>query len=216
MKLYWALASPFVRKVMIVAHETGTVGRLQVIETSVSMGEANPVVQRTNPLSKIPTLILEDGTSLYDSRAICEYLDSLHDGPKLFPPAPLRWDALRRHSLGDGLMDALILWRQERLKPQARQTPEWLATFARKIEVALRQLDDEANALGGAPGAARGNVPGPRPFDIGHVALGCALGYMDFRFADVDWRASAPRLAGWHATFEARPSAIATHPSRPS
>jgi len=204
MKLHWALASPFVRKVMVVAHETGTAERLQLIETTVSMGEANTVVQRTNPLSKIPTLILEDGTSLYDSRTICEYLDSLHTGPKLFPPAPQRWDALRRHSLGDGLMDALILWRQERLKPQARQTPEWLATFARKIEVALSQLDEEADSL------AR------RPFDIGHIALGCALGYMDFRFADVDWRAGAPRLAGWHATFEARPSAIATHPSRPS
>jgi glutathione S-transferase len=212
MKLHWALASPFVRKVMVVAHETGTVGRLQLIETTVSMAEANPVVQRANPLSKIPTLILEDGTSLYDSRAICEYLDSLHDGPKLFPPAPLRWDALRRHCLGDGLMDALILWRQERLKPQARQTPEWLATFARKIDVALAQLDTEADALGGA----QGNASGHRPFDIGHIALGCALGYMDFRFADVDWRASAPRLAGWHATFEARPSAVATHPSRPS
>ena len=201
MKLHWSFASPFVRKVMVVAHETGIVDRLQLIETTVSMGEANPVVQRANPLSKIPTLILEDGASLYDSRAICEYLDSLHDGPKLFPPAPQRWDVLRRHCLGDGLMDTLILWRQERLKPQARQTPEWLATFARKIEVTLAQLDVAAAALAHPP------------FDIGHIALGCALGYMDFRFADVDWRANAPRLAGWHATFEARPSAIATHPS---
>lgn len=202
MKLHWALASPFVRKVMIVAHETGTVGRLQLMETTVSMSEANPVVQRSNPLSKIPTLILDDGSSLYDSRAICEYLDSLHEGPKLFPPAPQRWDALRRHSLGDGLMDTLVLWRQERLKPQARQTPEWLATFARKVEVTIAQLDDEADALAS------------RPFDIGHIALGCALGYMDFRFADLDWRASASRLARWHATFEARASALATHPTR--
>jgi glutathione S-transferase len=204
MKLHWSLASPFVRKVMVVAHEAGIADRLKLIETTVSMGEANPVVQRANPLSKIPTLILEDGTSLYDSRAICEYLDSLHDRPKLFPPAPQRWDALRRHCLGDGLMDTLILWRQERLKPPARQTPEWLATFARKIEVTLAQLDVEADGLA------------HRPFDIGHIALGCALGYMDFRFADVDWRASAAHLAGWHATFEARPSAIATQPPRPS
>ena len=204
MRLHWSPASPFVRKVLVTAHETGTVGWLQLIDTTVSMAEANPVVQRANPLSKIPTLILEDGTSLYDSRAICEYLDSLHDGPKLFPLAPLRWDALRRHSLGDGIMDTLILWRQERLKPQARQTPEWLTTFARKIEVTLQQLDAEADALG------------RQPFDIGHVALGCALGYMDFRFADLGWRGGAARLAAWHATFEARASAIATHPSRPS
>jgi glutathione S-transferase len=204
MKLYWALASPFVRKVMVVAHETGTAGRLQLLNTTVSMSEANPDVQRANPLSKIPTLLLEDGTSLYDSRAICEYLDSLHDGPKLFPAAPLRWDALRRHCLGDGMMDTLILWRQERLKSQERQTPPWLETFACKIELALRQLDDEADTLG------------ERPFDIGHAALGCALGYIDFRFADLGWRNGAPRLAAWHATFEARASAIATHPSRSS
>jgi glutathione S-transferase len=204
MKLHWAVASPFVRKVMVVAHETGTAGRLQLIETSVSMSEANPTVQRANPLSKIPTLLLEDGTSLYDSRTICEYLDSLHERTKLFPQAPLRWDALRRHSLGDGLMDTLILWRQERLKPQERQTPAWLETYACKVEVTLRQLDEEADALG------------KRAFDIGHVALGCALGYIDFRFADLAWRFSAPRLAAWHATFEARASAIATHPSRPS
>lgn len=204
MKLHWALASPFVRKVMVVAHETDTVGKLQLVETTVSMGEANPVVQRANPLSKIPTLILDDGTSLYDSRAICEYLDSLHDGPKLFPPAPLRWDALRRHCLGDGMMDTLILWRQERLKPQERQTAPWLETFACKIDVTLRQLDEEAQEL------AR------RPFDIGHIAIGCALGYMDFRFADLGWRKGAPRLTAWHATFEARAAAIATHPFRSS
>lgn len=204
MKLHWALASPFVRKVMVIAHETGTAGRLELIETTVSMSEANSVVQRANPLSKIPTLILDDGTSLYDSRAICEYLDSLHDGPKLFPPDPARWDALRRHSLGDGMMDTLILWRQERLKPPERQTPPWLETYACKIEVTLCQLDAEADALT------------QRPFDIGHIALGCALGYMDFRFADLAWRNGAPRLAAWHATFETRASAIATHPSRPS
>jgi len=204
LKLHWALASPFVRKVMVVAHETGTAGKLQLMETTVSMGEANPVVQRANPLSKIPTLILDDGTSLYDSRAICEYLDSLHDGPKLFPPAPLRWDALRRHCLGDGMMDTLILWRQERLKPQERQTAPWLETFACKIEVTLRELDEEAHELA------------QRPFDIGHIALGCALGYMDFRFADLGWRNGVPRLAAWHATFEARAAAIATHPSRSS
>src|SRR6185295_2520381 len=133
---------------------------------------------------------LDDGTSLHDSHTICEYLDSLHEGPKVFPPAPLRWDALRRHSLGDGMMDTLILWRQERLKPAERQTPEWLETYACKIDVTLRQLDEEADALN------------QQPFDIGHIALGCALGYTDFRFADLAWRNRAPRLAAWHATFE--------------
>lgn len=204
MKLHWAKASPFVRKVMVVAHEGGIAHKLQLIETSVSMSEANPLVQRSNPLSKIPTLLLEDGSTLYDSRSICEYLDSLHQRTKLFPEAPARWDALRRHSLGDGLMDTLILWRQERLKPQDRQTPAWLETYACKVDVTLQQLDAEAAALR------------ERAFDIGHVALGCALGYIDFRFADLGWRNHAPRLAAWHATFEARASAIATHPNPPS
>ncbi len=98
MKLHWALASPFRSQSDGGRARDRHCRKLQLMETTVSGGEANPVVQRANPLSKIPTLILDDGTSLYDSRAICEYLDSLHDGPKLFPPAPLRWDALRRHS----------------------------------------------------------------------------------------------------------------------
>jgi glutathione S-transferase len=200
MKLNWSRLSPFVRKVMIVAHETGTAGRIDCVETTASMGEANAALQADNPLSKIPTLVLDDGTSLYDSRVICEYLDSLHEGARLFPAGSGRWDALRRQSLGDGIMDALILWRQERLKPADKQTAPWLETFARKIEVALAQLDDEAERLG------------TLPFDIGHAALGSALRYMDVRFEDLGWRANVPRLAAWHAAFETRPSAIATDP----
>ena len=198
MKLYWAPMSPFVRKVMICAHETRTVERIDCIETSVSMGEPNTSLQADNPLSKIPTLVLDDGSALYDSRAICEILDSLSDGPPLFPDGPSRWDAARRHSLGDGMMDTLILWRQERLKPHDRQTPEWLATFACKIEVALTELDKEASRWA------------EQPFDIGHAALGCALGYMDLRFNDLEWRKGVSNLAAWHAHFEARPSATAT------
>jgi len=196
--------SPFVRKVMVCAHETGTLDRINCIETSVSMDEANATVQADNPLSKIPTLVLDGGMALYDSRAICEYLDSLNTGPRLFPDGPSRWDAMRRHSLGDGIMDTLILWRQERLKPQERQTASWLATFARKIEVSLAQLEAEAESWADPP------------FDIGYAAIGCALGYMDVRFADLVWRTGVPRLSAWHATFEARPSAEATRAPIPA
>lgn len=200
MKLYWGKMSPFARKVIVVAHETGTADRIETIPTVVDMAKANTDVQRDNPLSKVPTLILDDGTALYDSRTICEYLDSLGGGPSLFPAGAARWDALRRQSLGDGIMDALILWRQERLKPDERQTPAWLDTFADKIENALRQLDADADRLEALP------------FDIGHATLGCALAYLDVRFEDLAWRNSAPSLARWHASFEARASAIATHP----
>src|SRR5690606_17744213 len=194
MKLYWGKMSPFARKVTVVAHETGTFDRIELVATTVDMAKANPDVQRDNPLSKVPTLVLDNGTALYDSRTICQYLDSLNPGSSLFPTGPVRWDALRRQSLGDGIMDALILWRQERLKPEDRQTPAWLETFANKIATALVQLDAKAPDLEALP------------FDIGHVTLGCALGYMDVRFEDLGWRRSAPRLARWHASFEARAS----------
>jgi glutathione S-transferase len=200
MKLYWGKMSPFARKVMVVAHEAGAVHRIELVPTTVDMAKANPAVQRDNPLSKVPTLVLDDGAALYDSRTICEYLDSLNTGRSLFPAGSDRWDALRRQSLGDGIMDTLILWRQERLKPEHRQTPAWLETFADKIATALVQLDAEA-----------GNIEA-LPFDIGHAALGCALGYIDMRFEDLAWRRSAPRLARWHASFEVRRSATATHP----
>jgi glutathione S-transferase len=205
MKLYWSRLSPFVRKVMIVAHEAGMVERLELADITVSMSAANLALLPDNPLSRIPTLVLDDGSSLHDSPVICEYLDALQDGPRLFPvEGPARWAALKRQALGDGMMEALLVWRQERLKPPERQTPEWLTTYALKIETALDQLDRDAVALGA------------EPFDIGHVSLGCALSYLDVRFRDLGWREGRPALAEWHASFEGRPSARATHPGEPA
>ena len=110
MKLHWSPRSPFVRKVMIAAHETGLVDRLTCVRTVVAMTAPNAALLSDNPLSKIPTLVLDDGSALYDSGVICEYLDTLHDGSKLFPAdAKARWTALRRHALGSGLLDLLIL-----------------------------------------------------------------------------------------------------------
>ena len=115
MKLHWSPRSPFVRKVMVAAHELGLVDRLSLVRTVVAMKTTNKALQADNPLSKLPTLVLDDGTPLYDSVVICEYLDTLHDGPKLFPSDPkAKWTALRRHALGDGLLELLILWRNER------------------------------------------------------------------------------------------------------
>jgi len=197
MKLYWSRLSPYVRKVMVAVHELGLAGRIECIDTEVSMSAANRDLLPINPLGQIPTLVLADGSVLHDSRVICEYLDAIGGGA-LFPAAPRRWRALRRQALGDGIMDVLILWRQERFKPEARRTQAWLDTFALKLETALDRLDRET--LDGAP------------FDIGHAAIGCALGYLDFRFGDIDWRSGRASLADWHAGFEARPSARATAP----
>lgn len=221
MKLLWAPMSPFARKVMMVAHEGGTAGLIELEQTSVDMARPNDDVQPFNPLGKIPTLVLDDGTALYDSRTICEYLASRGSAQSLFPSGEGRWDALRRQALGDGMMDALILWRQERLKDPAKRTERWLSAFAIKIERALAGLELEAERLS------------QQPFDIGHVALGCALGYIDLRFPDLAWREgqlslaawhdpalawreARPRLAAWYETFDARPSAQATRPPPPA
>ena len=201
MKLHWSPRSPFVRKVMVFAHETGLAERLTLVRTVVAMSKPNLELMRDNPLGKIPTLVTDDAGVFYESVVICEYLDSLHGGPKLFPPSrPHRWHALRWHALGDGMLDTLILWYNERPKPPAQQTPEWLANFALKIRTSLDALEVEAGELARAP------------LGIGHVALGCALGYLDFRFSDLRWRDARPRAAAWFDDFARRPSMQATVP----
>jgi glutathione S-transferase len=199
MKLHWSPRSPFVRKVMIAAHETGLADRLTLVRTVVAMTAPNALLLADNPLSKIPTLVLDDGALLYDSLVICEYLDSLHDGCKLFPAdAMARWTALRRHALGNGLLDLLILWRYER----EREMPShaYLDAFAVKCKATLAALESEASALAGTP------------FGIGHIAIGCALSYADFRFPDLSWRARHAQIAAWHAAFSQRDSARLTAP----
>jgi glutathione S-transferase len=197
MKLHWSPRSPFVRKVMIVAHETGLAERISLVRTVVAMTTVNEDLIPDNPLSKLPTLVLADGTPLYDSVVICEYLDTLHPGPKLFPPEPpAKWTALRRHALGDGLLDLLILWRNERERSQPSDA--YVQAFRAKFDATLDRLDQDAEGLADTP------------FGIGHVAIGCGLSYADFRFPDLDWRGDHPRIAGWHAAFSARPSVQAT------
>ncbi|MCQ4160003.1 glutathione S-transferase family protein [Roseomonas sp. GC11] len=197
--LHWSPRSPFVRKVMVAAHELGLTGRIALHRTVVRMAEPNPELLPDNPLSKIPTLRLPDGTALFDSVVICEYLDELAGGGRLFPAGgPARWQALGWHALGNGFLDLLILWRNERDKPAARQTPEWLDSFATRAAAVLARLEAESATLE------------ETPFGIGHIAIGCALSYLDFRFPDLGWRAGRPALAAWHAGFAARPSACAT------
>ena len=125
MKLHWSPRSPFVRKVMIFAHEVGLAGRIEPIRTVVGMTKANRELMQVNPIGKIPTLVADDGMVLYDSTVICEYLDTLHGGPRYFPQAPAeRWRALRWHALGDNMLDNLILLRSETLRPGPQQSQE--------------------------------------------------------------------------------------------
>lgn len=199
MKLHWSPRSPFVRKVMIVAHELGLVTRISCVRTVAAMTKPHAELMQDNPLSKIPTLVLDDGTVIYDSAVICEYLDSLHGGAELFPAdARDRVTALCRQALGDGFLDLLILNRDERSRQHPSQAH--LASHAKRKRAVLAMLDEQAVTFKMSA------------FDIGHIAIGTSLSYLDFRFADEEWRQDHPRLAHWHETFAARPAVRATEP----
>ena len=200
MKLHWSPRSPYVRKVMIVAHELGLADRLQTVRTVVGGTTPHLELMRENPLGKIPTLVLEDGTIIYDSPVICEYLDTLHDGQKLFPAWPERLTTLRRLALGDGMLDIALAWLGERFRPPEKQSEPHMALWQAKIRACVDALEQEAETL------AAGSLT------IGHIAIGIALSYLDFRFSDLRWRDGHSRLAAWHATFDARPSVLANPP----
>jgi glutathione S-transferase len=195
MKMHWSPRSPFVRKVMIMIHEIGLQDQVTCVRTVASPTKAHEELMDDNPLSKLPTLVLEDGTPVYDSHVICEYLDSRHGGAPLFPAAwPERLIALRHEALGDGLMDLGLLWLIERQRGEGVQSGALVAACARKVERVLERLERDIATLTG------------RPFDIGHLTIGTALGYLDFRYPFLEWRNGHPALAAWHAEFLARPS----------
>ena len=201
MLLHWSPRSPYVRKVLITAHETGLADRIEKVRTVVATAEPNVELMKENPQSRLPTLRLADGTVIYDSVVVCEYFDSLHNGAKLFPVTwPERLLALRRHALGDGMLDTMLMWRGEVLRPPANQSIKHMQAWKLKTNVSLDMLEEEAEALGRAP------------FSIGHIAIGVALGYIDFRFRELVWRKAHPRLTTWYETFAARPSVKATEP----
>ncbi|MGK9063564.1 glutathione S-transferase [Stutzerimonas chloritidismutans] len=202
MQLIYAPASPFARKVRVLAIETGQMGRLDPVETTVMPVTLNERVNVANPLGKIPVLMMDDGEALYDSRVICEYLDSLHDGQHLFPADPAqRWQTLRLVALADGLMDAAVLARYEKaMRPAERQWDEWIDGQLGKVRRALRALEDSASQLQG-------------PLDIAQIGVACALGYLDFRFAELYWRNEFPKLVAFQDEFSQRESMQLTEPA---
>ena len=198
MVLHWSPRSPFVRKVMIAAHELGLADQLTLRRTIVRMSEPNPDLLADNPLSKIPTMVLSDGAVLFDSGVICEYLDLRAGGNRLLPPhGEPRIRELARHALATGLLDVLILWRNERDKPEGRQTPALLEAFSLKTHASLAQMERDAAPLGAGV------------LSLSQIAVGCCLSYLDFRFGSFAWREEFPLLAPWSRQFEARPSARA-------
>jgi glutathione S-transferase len=197
MKLRYSSTSPFVRKCFATAIEVGVNDRLERIVTDP--WDPATDVSADNPVGKIPALVTDDGDTLYDSPVICEYIDSLGTETRLFPPAGRsRWIALRRMALADGLLDATILRRRERMRPSGEQSPSWIERQSRVIDRTLDAMEREAADYDA--------------IDIGLLTTGIALGYLDFRAPEKAWRQGRPVLAAWYATFQDRPSMAATAP----
>lgn len=192
-------SSPFVRKVRMAIDQVGLTNEVKVDPTDTM--DANDSVRKQNPLGKIPTLLLEDGTAIYDSRVIVEYLDERAGGGKLIPAkGKERLLALRMQALGDGIMDAGVLQIYEkRWRPEDKWVSKWTDHQAGKVERALASLNQDPPALSS--------------IHIGHLAIAAALGYFDFRF-EGKWRAQYPTLVKWLDEFAAKvPSFKATMPT---
>jgi glutathione S-transferase len=193
MKLYYNPASPYVRKVRVFAMETGLMDDIELAKVTITPVGPDAELCADNPIGKIPTLVRDDGGALYDSRVICEYLDGLHGGVRMFPEnEDQRWTALRRQALADGILDAAVNTRYETfLRPQEFRWPDWVDGQMTKIRRSLDEVEGESLGDG---------------VDIGTISVACALGYLDFRYPDEGWRDTRPKLAAWFEEFAARPS----------
>ncbi len=200
LRLYHSPTSPFVRMVMVTLRETGLAEQVELVPASGTPLDPGTAPVNRNPLGKVPTLERPDGPALYDSRVICRYLAELSGGG-LYPPAPRLWETLTLEATGHGIAEAALLAIYEtRLRPEEIRFPPWVEGQWSKVERALDALE----------GRWMSHLAGP--LDCGQIAVGCALGYLDFRFSDRRWRAGRPALAAWEARFGARPSMEATRP----
>ncbi|RMD47588.1 MAG: glutathione S-transferase [Alphaproteobacteria bacterium] len=206
MKLYHNPASPFVRKVRVAIAEAGRAGEVELIPSAGSPTAPIDIPPEHNPLGKIPALVADDGEVLFDSRVICRYLDALW-GIGLYPAPPALWRCLTLEALADGMMEAAVLMVYEtRCRHENARSEAWVEGQWAKIDRALDLLEGpwferiDLAPLGDA-----------RP-DMGRLAVACALGYLDLRHDDRDWRAGRPRLSAWFAEISDRPSLVTTAP----
>ena len=192
MKLFMVGASPYARKVLVFATERRLRDRIELVIANPH--ERPPELVEANPLSKVPTLIADDGSVHVDSLAICFYLDTLGDAPPLAPlDGPDRWPVMQGHTLANGVMDAAVTRRMESLRAAE---PDRLGWMERQHKTIIRVLDRVEALIDRLSNDPR----------LDTITLACALSYLDFRFADDRWRDSRPRLTDWHAHFEQRPS----------
>ena len=209
MKLFFTSTSPFARKVLVAAHELGLTHRIETMTLRPTPTKTDATLSKVNPLSKIPALVLDDGTTLYDSPVLCEYLESLREVEptagshveRLTPrSSPSRFRVLKNQALADGVLDAAILVFYERSqRPKELHWEAWLSGQTEKVMQGLDALDAEADSFSSTP-------------DVGQIAAACTLGWLEFRDVFGDIRATRPKLTRWYETFAQRPSMKATEP----
>jgi glutathione S-transferase len=201
MKLHHSPTSPYVRKVMLALHATGQVDSVTLVNSSGTPLDPNPGAVAANPLGKIPALEREDGPTLYDSRVICRYVDSLHDGPKLYPAGEALFSTLTLEALADGVLDAaLLVVYESRLRPEDKRFEPWVEGQRAKIRRALDALEREWIA----------HLRGPTT--MGALAVAATLDYLDLRMPVGDWRDGRPALAAWFEIAKAAPGFAETAP----
>lgn len=196
-KLFYSPTSPYARKCRVAAIEKGLEAQIEIV-TSSPMASAAELLA-ANPLSKVPALVLADGRCIVDSPVICQFFDGLGDGRRLISSEPAaRIDCLTREALSDGIMDAAFSLTMERKRPAEQQSPEWTERWIAAIRRAVAHFDTRLPQR-------------PEP-DMGDIALACALGYLDLRHGDLEWRAETPSLAAWFEAVSSRHSLSSTAP----
>ncbi len=200
MELLKAGPSPFVRKVMVTLHETDQLAEVKLRDVLANPFDPDPTLTAANPIGKIPALVREDGPTLYDSRVICRYLDA-RAGAGLYPESHV-WETLTLEATGDQIMEAAVLMvYEQRFRPEEKVYDGWLDAQWARIDRAVAALN--ARWMGHLSGK----------LDAGHIAVGCALAYLDFRLPDRNWRKTNGALDDWFAVFAERPSMQATTPA---
>lgn len=198
MKLYGSTRSPFARKVAIVLHELDIQDQVTHMTTNLALPKVpTPDILEMNPLGKIPTFVLDDGRTLFDSRVICEYLNTTYRGSLFGHSDSERQQHLLWQALGDGLNDALLLWRTE-LNRADQKSDAICANLETKVCATMSHLEDIIDQLS------------ETPFGIGHIALICALGQLNFRWSESNWQQHFPNLSSWYQDVANRPSINAT------
>jgi glutathione S-transferase len=196
MKLFYAQTSPFARKVRVLAHELGMAEELDMIEVNPWTDEG---LRQANPMCQVPTLVLEDGTGVFDSPVICDFLNDLWDG-KAYPDDGLeRMQALKLQAIGDGICAAAVRRVREGVRPEAERHRDVIARQTTAMTAGLDMLDAHLEGLS-------------QGFGIGQITVAVTLGYLDLRFPGDHWRQGRPQLAGWYDVVSQRPSMKATEP----